>query len=412
MNDRLRTDGLTALKIDRSPRPKASRRSMATLVWLAAAVILLLVAGGWWVLQPVPVRTSAVVVTDLSRQLVQLTAAGRVVAQVRAAVASKATGRVVEMLVQEGSLVERGGLIARIDAADADAALQAVRAGVQQARARLRQAEVELARAKADHKRTAELQGIGFVSAQAQDQARGRADAAKAAVEAAVAAVRVSEAEVQVQSVNRAQAEIRAPFDGMVVVRHAQVGDILSPLSVAAGARGAVVTMADLKTLEVEADVSEAQLSKVGVGAAVEVAFDALAGERFRGRVATILPTVDAARATITVRLRLDQLDPRILPEMSAKVNFMSRPTTEADQKPLLMIPAAAVVKRDDRLAVFRLREDAGEYRVQLVTVQLGHPSGESIELRPGSSIQAGDRLVLEPGRWLRDGSAVRPGAS
>lgn len=410
MNDRLKTAGLAALRIDRSAKPKAKRRGIAAMVWAAGGAIALLVGAGWWSLRPAPVRTAAVVSSLPSQQLVQLTASGRVVAQVRAAVASKASGRLVELLVSEGSVVKQGELIARIDAADADAALMSVRASLQQSRAQLRQAQVELSRARDDLKRTNELQAVGFLSPQAREQARGRAEAAQASVEAAQAAVRVAEAQVQVQSVSRDQTEIRAPFDGMVVAKLAQVGDVVSPLSVAAGAQGAVVTMADVRTLEVEADVSEAQIAKVSVGSAVEVGFDAIAGERFAGRVSSILPTVDRARATVTVRLKLDKLDPRILPEMSAKVNFLSRPTTEADKRPILLVPQAAVVRRDDRLMVYRMREEAGEHRVQAVPVQLGHPSGESIQLVSGAGIQAGDRLVVDPGHWLRDGSAVRPG--
>lgn len=411
MNDRLNAvSGPAALRIDRTHKPQAPRRGMAAVVWAAGLAVVVLVGAGWWSMRPIPVRTAAIVSSLPAQQLVQLSASGRVVAQVRAAVASKASGRLVELLVSEGSVVKQGALIARIDAADAEAALASVRASLQQARAQLRQAQVELSRARDDLKRTNELQAVGFLSPQAREQARGRAEAAEAAAEAATAAVRVAEAQVQVQAVSRDQTEIRAPFDGMVVSKLAQVGDVVSPLSVAAGAQGAVVTMADLSTLKVEADVSEAQIGRVNVGGAVDVSFDALPGEHFSGAVAAILPVVDRARATVTVRLRLDKLDPRILPEMSAKVSFLSRPTTEADRRPILLVPKAAVVRQDERLVVFRVREELAEARVQAVPVQLGNPVGESIQLVAGAGLQAGDRLVLEPSGWLRDGGMVRPG--
>jgi len=226
-----------------------------------------------WLLSPkvTPVQTTAVVTATASQQHVLLTASGYVVAQRRAAVASKATGRLVELHVREGSAVRQGELIARIDASDVQAAIVAAEAAVRQAEAGVRQAEVELANAQAEVVRSKGLQAQGFVSPQAVDAVQTRANAAQAAVASAQAGLAAARAQVKVQQVARDFTEIRVPFDGVVLVKNANVGDVITPLSSAAGTQGAVVTMADMTTLEVEADVSEGSLSQARIGQPVEI---------------------------------------------------------------------------------------------------------------------------------------------
>ena len=406
---------LSSLKASRSAGAPARRRGRGWW-WLAA---LLLVAGAATFAiksRPPEVQVSAVMTAYPSAQYAQLTASGYVVAQRRAAVASKATGRLVELRVREGSPVKAGELIARLDAADVMAALAAADAGVRQAEAGQRQAEaalgqsqIEAANANAELQRSLALEKQGFVSAQAIDATRRRADSARAAIAsaqagiaAAAAAVAQARAQVSVQQVGRDSTEIRAPFDGVVLVKNANVGDMITPFSSAAGSQGAVVTMADMGTLEVEADVAESNIGKIKPDQPVEITLDALPELRFRGSVARIVPTVDRAKATVMTKIRFEQLDPRILPEMSAKVVFLSQATAEADQKPVTAINPKTVVERDGRKIVFRISSDS----VEAVAITPGRTLGDALEV-PGSALKPGDRLVLSPGDKLQGGARV-----
>lgn len=376
-----------------------------------------LLAGGlaWWLApKPVPVQTTAVVTATASQQHVVLTASGYVVAQRRAAVASKATGRLVALNVREGSVVREGELIARIDDSDVQAAIVAAEATVRQAEAGVRQAEVELANARAELGRSQGLQAQGFISPQAVDVVQTRAKGAQAAVAAARASLAAAQAQVKVQQVARSFTEIRAPFDGVVLVKNANVGDIITPLSSAAGTQGAVVTMADMTTLEVEADVSEGSLSKAQIGQPVEIALDALPGVRFIGEVGSIVPTVDRAKATVTTKVRFKQLDPRVLPEMSAKVAFLSQPITQADLQPLLAVPPGALAQHEGQAVVWQVVTDASDatlQSVQPVPVKAGRTLGEVREITPvkAGALKAGDKLVAQPDARLQPGARVRP---
>lgn len=363
------------------------------------------------------VQAATVQLAYPSQQYNQLSASGYVVAQRRAAVSSKATGRLVELTVREGSVVKMGELLARLDAADVTATLGVSEAAVRQSEAALKQAEANLALAQAqqaqadgDLRRTQGLAAQGFVSPQSTEAAQTRARTAAAATAAAEAGrataqagVGQARAQVKVQQVNRDSTEIRAPFDGVVLVKNANVGDLITPFSNAVGTSGAVVTLADLSTLEVEADVSESNVGKVRVDQPVEITLDALPEARFRGSVARIVPTVDRAKATLMTKVRFERLDPRVLPEMSAKVNFLSQAPSEAEQKPVLALPAKAIAEREGRKLVFRI--GAGDL-LEVVPVTPGRLLGDLVEIAPGP-LQRGDRVVLSPAAALEAGRAV-----
>jgi len=398
-------------------RPSAVRRRGGRWWRIALALLLLGGAAAWlWAGRATEVQASPVQTAYPSAQYAQLTAAGYVVAQRRAAVASKASGRLVELNVREGSVLKAGELIARLDDSDVQAALQGAQAGVQQAAAGLGQAEaalgqarVELANAEAELQRSMGLQAQGFVSAQSGDAARRRVDAARAAVAAAqagIAGARAAQAQaaaqLKAQQVNRDSAEIRAPFDGVVLVKNANVGDMITPFSSAAGAQGAVVTMADMSTLEVEADVSESNVALIRVGQPVEITLDALPGARLRGSVARIVPTVDRAKATVMTKIRFDALDPRVLPEMSAKAVFLSQAPGPGDGQPVTAVSPKTLAERDGGTVVFRITGDT----VEAVPVSRGRTLGDLVEVT-GGTLQAGDRLVLEPTPKLAAGAKV-----
>jgi RND family efflux transporter MFP subunit len=250
-------------------------------------------------------------------------------------------------------------------------------------------------------RRSEDLLRQKFVSQAAHDQAVARYERAVAAIASLKAAVTVAQANERVTEVGVQQTLVKAPFDGVVLTKNANVGDNITPFSAAADTKGAVLTMADMSTLEIEADVSEANLAKVKLDQPCEIQLDALPGVRMPGAVGSIVPTVDRAKATVTVKVRFLDRDPRVLPEMSAKVAFLDREMKESERTPRVAVPAGAVMKRDAGAAVFRI--DDG--RARLVPVTTGEAFGDWLELRSGA--KPGDRVVLRPPADLRDGARV-----
>lgn len=413
---------LASLRIERQNPTPTGRRRRLPWRWIIGGLIVLAVLAAVLAPRPAEVQLASVQQTTPSQQYAQLTASGYVVAQRRAAVASKASGRLLELTVREGSVLKKGELIARIDASDVQASIAAAAAGVRLAEAGARQAEsavqqarVELANAEAEYRRSQDLQAQGFVSTQALEALKRRLDAARAGLASAQAGagsaqagVQQAQAQLNLQQVNRDFTEIRAPFEGVVLVKNANVGDIITPFSNAAGSQGAVVTMADLSTLEVEADVSEASLAKVSAGQPVEITLDALPGQRFAGQVAGIVPTVDRAKATVMSKVRFEQLDARILPEMSAKVLFLSQKPTAAELRPVLAVNPKTLSEREGKTWLFRVKRE-GDI-VEAVEVKRGRTLGDLVEVS-GPGLTSGDRVVLEPPAKLVSGAAVKLGS-
>jgi RND family efflux transporter MFP subunit len=198
---------------------------------------------------------------------------------------------------------------------------------------------------------------------------------------------------------------IRAPFDGIILSKSANVGDLVTPFSSAADSKGAVVSMADMSTLEVEADVSESSLSKVSVSQPCEIMLDALPDVRFRGTVSRIVPTVDRAKATVMIKVRFDAIDSRVLPEMSAKVSFLSQPVTAEQQKPLTAVHPDALTPRNGKTVVFVVRDG----KAAEVTVTPGRKIGELTSI--AGEVKTGEKAVLKPSPELSAGAQVKAAA-
>jgi HlyD family secretion protein len=332
-----------------------------------------------------------------------LNATGYVVAQRKASIASKATGRLEWLGVQEGSRVKKGEVIARLERLDVAAARDQAAANVRVAQANLEQAQAELREAKRALDRSQGLLEKSFVSQASHDEVLGRYDRAQAAVNSAQAAVRAAEANQRAAEVAVEQTVIRAPFDGVVLTKNANVGDTITPFSSALDTKGAVVTMADMSTLEVEADVSESNLEKVHVEQPCMIELDALPSVRFEGYVSRTVPTVDRTKATVMTKIRFRELDPRILPDMSAKVAFLSRPLTAAEHQARPAVDAQAVVTRDGREVVFVVRDG----KAVRTPVRTGERLGDLVELVEGP--KPGEKVVLRPSEKLGDAAAVKP---
>jgi len=397
---------LSKLKIDRDLAPVRGRRRRRW-VWLAAVIVVAVAGGGWFALQPrvTSVATTPVVTAFPSQQFVVLNATGYVVAQRKAAISSKATGRLEWLGVAEGSRVKAGDVIARIDARDVVAQSESAEAAVAAARAALVQAQAEETDAVAQLKRNQDLLSKGFVSAASVDTAKARADRAIAAVANARANINVASANSRNSKVAVDYTIIRAPFDGVILSKSANVGDLVTPFSNAADSKGAVVSMADMSTLEVEADVSESSLAKVKVGQPAEIVLDALPDTRFRGRISRMVPTIDRAKATVMTKVKFDEIDPRILPEMSAKVSFLSQDVTPEQQKPLVAVKSDAIVEREGRSVVFVVREG----KAVAVPVTAGIRIGDVTAI--AGAVKSGEKAVAGPPPSLVNDALVKVAA-
>lgn len=399
----VKPDDLSRLKIDRAAgaSPRLPRRSR----WLryGALAIIVLGAGAWMAKRyaaPVQVEAASVAAAYPTQAYTLLNAAGYVVPERKAALSSKASGRLEWLGVQEGSHVKANEVVARLESRDVRATLDQAAAQVSLAEANLQQGLAELRDAEANFRRSRELLAKKFISEAQHSTDLARLDKARAAVASQRAAVNSARANRQAAEVAVEQTLIRAPFDAIVLTKNADVGDNITPLSSAAGAKGAVVTVADMNTLEVEADVAEASIGKITVGQPCEVQLDALPETRLAAAVSRIVPTVDRSKATVLVKVRFVDKDTRVLPDMSAKVAFLERAAAADDKKPVPAVQPRAIVERDGRKVAFVIRED----RARSVDVATGRRLGDLVEVR---GLKPGERVVLEPGEKLRDGALV-----
>jgi len=391
---------LARLKIDRGPAAVVSRRrGWLRYAMVAAAVAVALGIAAWVTRAPV-VETAAVTTAYPSQNYTLLNATGYVVPQRKAAVASKAQGRLEWLGVLEGSRVKEGEVIARIESRDVEATLAQASAQVKVAQANLALQQAELRDAEVNLRRSEVLIGPKAISVSEYDAALARYKKAEASVSNSQAAIVAAQANARAAQVAVDQTVVRAPFDGVVLIKHANVGDNITPFSAAADTKGAIVTIADMETLEVEADVAESNIARIRVDQPCLLQLDALPELRLAGQVSRIVPTVDRAKATVLVKVRFVDRDARVLPDMSAKIAFLSRPVSQADRKPVVAVQPAAVVMREGRAVVFAVKDG----KAREMPVSTGERVGDLVAV---SGLAAGVTLVLAPGAKLRDGDKV-----
>ena len=397
-------EDLNRLTIDKERYSPAARAGKSKRFWVILCIAIVLLAGAAWrfiVNRSVEIEVATVSLVYPSQTFSLLNASGYVVAQRKSAVSSKATGRLEWLGVEEGSVVRRGDLIARLENRDVGASKDQATANLSATRDSLVQARVEQKDAERNLARSKELFSQGIISQADYDTAEARYNKAVAAASGAQAAIRGAQAGLTGASVALDYTLIRAPFDGVVLTKNADVGDIVSPLAAAANAKAAVVTLADMGSLEVEADVSEANLGKVRVGQPCEILLDALPEARFRGVLHTIVPTADRSKGSVMVKVRFLDKDPRLLPEMSAKVAFLERPVQPGEGKPRVALPPASIAKRDGKSVVFVV---AGNKVVQ-TPVTPGARLGDMVEV---AGVKAGERIAIKPLDKLHDQSRIK----
>jgi RND family efflux transporter MFP subunit len=383
---------LSALKIDRKRKPDAPSRGRKWLhlLWLLVPVIVYF---GYQktvtsITPAIKVQTARAQFLSGADAAAELVATGYVVAQVKAAVASKGTGRLEVLNVEEGDRVKAGEILAILDNSDIRADLDYAKAGLLAARADSVEASINLAR----------QQGLIKADATTQDVV----DDATAGFDRAVANMQVRRAQIRSAEVALENTIIRAPFDGTVLTKNADVGEMVAPFASASSSKGAVVTIADMSSLEVETDVSESNIYKVKPGQPCEIVLDAYPGVKYQGYVKKIVPTADRSRATVLTKIGFKNIDDRVLPEMSARVNFLpavEKPATE--EKPTLVVAKNAITTREGGKVVFKI---AGDH-VQETPVEPGRELGQMTEIVSG--LITGDVVVVSPPGGMKTGDKV-----
>jgi RND family efflux transporter MFP subunit len=403
-------DLLRSLKIDRSaPPPRESMRG-AWVTLAVVAVLLLLALAGWFVFardKGIEVRTAEVVAIGNGGggSASVLDATGYVVARRMATVSAKITGKVREILIEEGQRVEAEQVIATLDPIDAEqqralsaSQLQAARSQIASVRAQLKDAEANAARMGA-------LVGDKLVARAQYDQAIAQRDALRAQLSTAQRNAQVAADSLRISTQGVDNTVVRAPFAGVVIAKAAQPGEIVSPFSAGGGfTRTGIGTIVDMDSLEVEVEVGESFIGRVRPGMPTETILNAYQDWKIPGKVIAIIPAADRGKATVKVRVGLDAKgDARVVPDMGVRVSFLEAAApAQAEAKPGVLAPAAAITSRGDKDVVFVLDGEA----VRLRNVSLGRTLADDREVLQGLS--GGDAVVLDPPEQLADGSRVR----
>ena len=405
-----KADLLRELRIDRTPTPPPSRRGLWIGLGIAAAVLVL--AGLAWALlggtRATEVRTTTAVATGGGGGAASvLDASGYVVARRMATVSAKITGRVREVLIEEGMAVEEGQVMATLDPVDADAQHDLARAQLSAARSQVEGVQAQLVEAEANARRLSSLVEGQLVSRAQYEQAIAQRDSLRAQLATARRNAQVAAEGLRISDIGVDNTIVRAPFAGVVIAKAAQPGEIVSPLSAGGGfTRTGIGTLVDMDSLEVEVDVGEAYIGRVQPAMPVEATLNAYPDWKIPAEVIAIIPTADRGKATVKVRVALKEKDPRIVPDMGVTVSFLEQAPEPGEDEPRgVRVPAAAVVARDGGSAVFVVSGSGGDAAAELRRVTAGGAAGDQRTILSG--LAPGEAVVLDPPAALADGDRV-----
>lgn len=402
---------LDGLRIDRTASGTGGARSGRDGGRWGFRILILAAVGagiyGWMNrTKAVPVRTAGARGVSLSATRTLLNASGYVSARREATVSSKVTGKVMEVLVEEGMKVTAGQVLARLDDSNVKAGMRLAEAQLDSARKILEETGPNLAFAEQERDRFARLTASNAASQSDIFRAETEVRALKARIVRQTADVQVAEREVEQWQQQLDDMLIRAPFDGMVTTKNSQPGEMISPMSAGGFTRTGICTMVDMMSLEIDVDVNESFINRVQPAQPVTATLDAWPDWKIPSKVIAIIPTANRQKATVKVRVGFDQLDPRILPEMGVKVAFLSNePADKAPEnkdKTVIVVPEAAVMNSNGSTAVWVVREEKAERRP--VTVS-GTLNGETTV---ASGLSAGEKIVISPPAGLVDGVTVK----
>lgn len=401
--ERLSSD-LASLKIDRSPAREGGGVGRY-IFWL---VLIGAIGGGAAYAYPhveaeifkTTVKTTTIVDVSPTMAATSLTATGYVIAELRSKVGSNVPGRIAKLLVKEGSVVKQGDVLVELDASDRRGDVAASQARVLSAEARVASSRASLSELVVQEKRQRTLLDQGAAARSLVEDLAARIDTAKAGVIAAEAEVKAAQAQLALSKVNLGRTIITAPISGTVVTKPLEVGETIEMLT-------PVLELSDMTSLVVEIDVPETRLGLVKVGGPAEISLDAFPNQRYQGRVREIGKRVNRSKATVPVKVEFAELNENVLPDMSARVSFL---TEAVDQKALQapskrIVPAKAITKRSGQDVVF-LVEDG---KLKMAQVTLGPKSDDGYELLDGPDV--GSKVVLNPPSTLAQGQRIKEGS-
>jgi RND family efflux transporter MFP subunit len=401
-------NALDSLRIERSPEPTRDDSS-PVYKWLIIVVLVLAgIAGAYALLRDTAVEVETIVATPASSgggSAAVLNASGYVVARRQATVSAQVTGKVAEVHVEEGMAVKKDQLLARLDDSTMRPSYELALRQLDAARKELAEIEVRLAEAERNLRRTTELRTDKLVSEVALDQAQSEVAALRARLEASRSQVKVAEGTVRVREQDLDDLLVRAPFDGVVVSKDAQPGEIVSPMSSGGFTRTGIATIVDMDSREIEVDVNEAFINRVHDNQKTEAVLDAYPDWVIPSHVINVVPTADRQKATVRVRIAFDELDPRILPQMGVKVSFLeAREQGEGSPsaRPAVRLPASAVFEQDGSRYVWRVQDEG----VERVAVRTAAERDGNVDVIAG--INPGDVIVARPVEGLAEGASVK----
>lgn len=393
---------LNALKIERN-QDETHRIGWPVLVILAVAALVVLV-GAWWAWRPdvIPVETTPVTEEPMTEAQAVLNASGYVTARRQATVSSKITGKIVEVHIEEGVVVSAGQVLAVLDDTLIRANLELAEAQLETARKALAETQALSREAQLNLARIAKLANQGVANQAELDRAEAEHESLTARLARQKEEIEVARRQLAMRRIELEDTVIRAPFDGVVVSKNAQPGEMISPMSAGGSfTRTGICTIVDMSSLEIEVDVNESYIQRVVAGRPVEARLDAYPQWNIPAHVIAIVPTADRQKATVEVRIGFDQLDPRVLPDMGVKVSFLggSEPSGPATA---FRFSGEAVDQDQDHDIVWVVSQG----RVEKRAVRIARNDGAQAWVLSG--VVAGDRLVINPPETLKDGDRVR----
>jgi RND family efflux transporter MFP subunit len=400
---------LKELRIDRDAPVEGSPSRLRLWLALGAGVVVLGGLLAWFLNREQPLEVSVATAGAMpatSAGTSVLDATGYVTARRQATVSAKITGKVRDVRIEEGQHVKAGEILATLDDSEARVDAELRRAQVSAARAQLAEAEAGSANADREYQRQQDMAERKLTSQSALDGARAQSEGLRARVASQTSAIRVAQEALAAAQVQLDNTIVRAPFDGVVTVKAAQPGEMISPISAGGGSiRTGIGTIVDMDSLEIQVDVSESYINRVQPGQKVEAVLNAYPDWRIPASVIAIVPTADRSKATVKVRIALGEKDARIVPEMGVRVAFLeSREAPEGALAPPrgALVPAAAIRQDDGKDVVFTVRDGRAERRA----VSLGGTLGDSRQVQAG--VAAGDSVIVDPPAGLKDGDAVK----
>lgn len=385
---------LSSLRINREKENNHGGKNKKAFLWIILIVLIIIavviLGSSNLFSSAVEVKLTTATLQSPAQSDAVLTASGYVVAQRKAAVASKGTGRLVYLGVVEGDKVKKDQIIAKLEDSD-------IQAQLAEAKANLQLNEAQLNEAKNNYERQKALLKTGGIS-------ETDYEIAETNYRKVLASIELAKAQVQASEVALENTIIRAPFNGTVLTKNADVGEIVAPLAAGVNSRAAVVTIADMSSLQVEADVSESNIQKISTDQACEITLDAYPNYHYDGYVAKIVPTADRTKATVMVKVGFKHYDNRVLPEMSAKVLFLkdAKSREESNNKAMLVIPQSAIKIENVNQFVFKVKNN----RVYKVHIATGKTFGDYVEITSG--LQNGDQVVENVDDQIKNGTEVK----